>query len=592
MKRSWPVPTLVVLCLAFAPAFTFGQSEASAVAAATTGTVSGASVPTNAAPFIPDTPDVPLPMLELMRNAEQRYLEGSNLIKMGDSARARAAFNSAVDLLLRAEWDISTTPALNRFFNDLIRRIQEDESKYTTLPETAEEKPEQAVVDELDALDLIPITVDPKLQDVVEADLKNTRYDIPVTLNEKVLKSLDFWLTRGRKFFNDGLVRSGRYRDMIQRIFKEESVPLDVMYLAQVESLFKTNALSRTQNKGIWQFGKWTAIRYGLKVNSYIDERSDPEKSTRAAARYLNDLYGMFKDWNLVLAAYNWGEAKVQKLIERSGVNDFWDLMDLRKNFPEETKNHVPLIMASVILAKNPAKYGFPTELDEPLDYDQVPVSKAIDLRSAAKILNTSLDQLKQLNPALRGMSTPADYPDFALKVPAGSDPSVATQLAALPAVKFKPPPEYGTTRHRVHQGETLARIASQYRVSVAELQRMNNIRSAKSVRVGSYLTVPRRASARSKNLSTSTRSRSRVATSRIKTTIKAAPIRGASSSFSKPTSKSKRTSASRISASKPKNSSRPAGKSVKSSVGVKKGRPTAEQVPASKKSARRTASR
>ena len=586
MKRTWPVLTLVVLCVAVAPAFTYGQSESPAVAAATAGLGGTARSADTTSPYIPDTPDVPLPMLELMRNAQQRYVEGSNLIRLGESARARAAFNSAVDLLLQGEWDINTTPALNRFFNDLIHRIQEDESRYITIPESTEEKPEQAVVDELDALDLIPIKVDPSLQDVVEADLKNTRYDIPVTLNEKVLQSLDFWLTRGRKFFHDGLIRSGRYREMIQRIFKEESIPLDVMYLAQVESLFKTNALSRAQAKGIWQFGKWTAIRYGLKVNAYIDERSDPEKSTRAAARYLNDLYAMFKDWNLVLAAYNWGEAKVQKLIERSGVNDFWDLMDLRRNFPQETKNHVPLIMASVILARNPAKYGFPVELDEPLDYDKVTVSKAIDLRAAAKILNTNLDQLKQLNPALRGLSTPADYPDFALKVPAGTDPALSAQLSTLPAVKFKPPLEYGTTRHRVRQGETLARIAAQYHVPVTELQQLNNLSGTKSIRVGSYVTVPRVTTARSKTRSGSVSSKSRVSSTRIRTNVKSTPIRSASSRSSKTTPSAK------ISPAKSKSSSRPASKSVKSSGGTKKTKQTVQKSPPAKKGEAQAASR
>ena len=157
--------------------------------------------------------------------------------------------------------------------------------------------------------------------------------------------------------------------------------------LAQVESLFKPHAVSRAQAKGIWQFGKGTAIRYGLKVTRDVDERSDPEKSTRAAARYLNDLFAMFKDWNLVLAAYNWGEGKVQRLIKSTGLSDFWQLVDLRRKLPAETKNHVPLIQASVILGRNPEYFGLPTELDPPLKYAEVSVSKPIDLRAAAKVL-------------------------------------------------------------------------------------------------------------------------------------------------------------------------------------------------------------
>ncbi len=578
MKRSWPVFTLVVLCAVLWGNSAYGQGEATAVAAAVTNAMGRDTEPRAPAssPYIPDTPDVPTAMLELMRSAQQKYVEGSNLIRLGESAKARAAFNSAVDLLLQGEWDINANPALNRFFQDLIRRIQEDESRYITIPESAEEKPEDAVVDELDQLDLIPLKVDPSLQDFVEEDLKNTRYDIPVILNDKVFKSLDFWLTRGRRFFNDGLVRSGRYREMIHRIFREESIPLDVMYLAQVESLFKTNALSRAQAKGIWQFGKWTAIRYGLKVNAYIDERSDPEKSTRAAARYLNDLYAMFKDWNLVLAAYNWGEGKVQKLIDRSGINDFWDLMDLRRNFPQETKNHVPMIMASVILAHNPAKYGFPVELDEPLEYDVIPVSRSIDLRAAAKILNTSLDHLKQLNPALRGLTTPADYPDFALKVPAGTTPDASNQIAALPPVKLRPPAEYSTAKHRVRPGETLGRIAARYRVSVAELQRLNNIRAAKSLRVGTYLTVPQ------------TARRTSLASKRIGTRIKSSPIRSTRIS----PAKSPRSTTLRPTPPAATNLSRAGAKSVKVPGGAKKTREATVKSPPPRKSAGRAASR
>src|SRR5262245_33202995 len=391
MKRLWPAHALVVLVCLWLPSNARPQADA------------GAAVSVSAPAFdlSVDVANAPVEIVDLMRISQMRYHEGSNLLKSGESRRARAAFNSAVDMILKSDWDLDTQPILDRFFRDLIQKIQQDESRYLQPNEVFGEQVETAVVDELEKVDLIPIKVDPSLRDIVEADLANMKYDIPIILNDKVLQSLNFWLNRGRKFFVDGLVRSGRYQEMIQKIFREESIPLDVMYLAQVESLFKTNALSRTKNKGIWQFGKWTAIRYGLKVDSRIDERSDPEKSTRAAARYLNDLYGMFRDWNLVLAAYNWGEAKVQRLIERSGLNDFWDMMDLRRNFPQETQNHVPLIMASIILARNPEKYGLPTERDQPLSYDEFTLARPIDLRAAGGVLEVPVDTLRQLNPAL-----------------------------------------------------------------------------------------------------------------------------------------------------------------------------------------------
>ena len=562
MNRSWPVHAFVALCAFFASAKAFCQTEPVALAAAARAVEADKSA--NAGSIDPfNDADIPAGIQDVMRNCQLKYQEGSNLIKAGDSTKARAAFNSAVDLLLQSEYDLKSTPVLNRFFQDLIQRIQQDESRYLRPPDDEEEKPEKAVVDELDKLDLIPIKVDPSLQDVVAADLANTRYDIPIVLNDKVLKALNYWLNKGRKYFTDGLLRSGRYRDMIERIFREESIPLDIMYLAQVESLFKTNALSRARAKGIWQFEKWTAIRYGLKVNSYVDERSDPEKSTRAAAHYLNDLFGMFKDWNLVLVAYNWGEGRVQRLIERSGLNDFWEMADLRRrNFPKETQNHVPLIMASIILAHNPEKYGLPEDFEAPQTYEQLTVSKPIDLRAAARILNLTLDELKQLNPSLRGLSTPANYPDFQLKVPVGgSQPEICQKIAELPAVKFKPPPEDGT-RYKVQKGDTFSKIAARYHVTVAELERANKGTSPRSLQIGKWIQIPgsRSASAGSQIRST------RIASPRIRTSIasnrpKKTAVRAAQSGKAPPTSRPKASS----STTKPPSSKKPPAKEIAS---------------------------
>ena len=406
-----------------------------------------------------------------MRASRSKYLEGSDLIKSGDSEKARESFNKAVDMLLQSNWDLASTPMLNRFFQDLIHRIQEDESRYLLVPYEPEDEVESAVVDELEKLDLIPITVDPAFQDALAVDLANHKYEIPITINEMVVKSLNFWLNRGRRYFEDGLMRSGQYRPIIEKVFREESIPLDLMYLAQVESLFKTHAVSKAKAKGIWQFEKGTAIRYGLKVTRDVDERSDPEKSTRAAARYLNDLFDMFKDWNLALAAYNWGEGKVRRLIKSTGMNDFWQLVDLKRKLPLETKNHVPLIQASVILGRNPEKYGFPTELDPPLRYTEVSVSKPIDLRAAAKVLSTSIDELKRLNPALRGLTTPANYPNFQLKVPADRTPGSRSSWLPCrqPRSECCPNLMAGT---KCSRGETLSKIAARYRVSVADLPR------------------------------------------------------------------------------------------------------------------------
>jgi membrane-bound lytic murein transglycosylase D len=366
----------------------------------------------------------------------------------------------------------------------------DQESSHFVALGKAEAEIESAAVDELENLDLIPIVVDPDLRDSLVSDLAEAKFEIPITINERVLKSLKYWLDSGRKRLEDGLIRSGRYRPIIEKIFREESIPVDLLYLAQVESRFKPHAVSKAQAKGIWQFRRSTAIRYGLKVTRDVDERSDPEKSTRAAARYLKDLYAMFGDWNLALAAYNWGEGKVRRLIQSTGVEDFWQLANLKRKVPAETKNHVSLILACVVIGNNPAKYGFPTQLDPPIDYDRVSVSKPIDLRAAAKTLGISVDALKGLNPAIRRFYTPSNYPGFQLKIPVNSDPGVQGKLAALPKAVFKPPADFNG-RHKIQQGETLSEIAVLYNVSVAELERANDLQSRHKIRAGSWLYVP-----------------------------------------------------------------------------------------------------
>jgi membrane-bound lytic murein transglycosylase D len=428
-------------------------------------------------------------ILDLMNVARSKYREGSSLIKAGDAEKSRQLFNEAVDAVLQSNWDLTSTPALNKFFQDLIQRIHQDESLYLLGPNENDDHIEAAVIDDLEKMDLIPIKIDSSLQDDLFSDLAKTKYEIPITVNDKVVKSLDFWLNSGRKFFIDGLLRSGKYRPLIEKVFREESIPIDLMYLAQVESLFKTHAVSKANAKGIWQFEKDTAILYGLKVNRDVDERSDPEKSTRAAARYLKDLFATFKDWNLALAAYNWGEGKVQRLIDSTGLKDFWQLVDLRRRLPEETKNHIPLIQASVILAKNPEKYGLPTKLDPPLKYSEVFVSKPIDLQAAAKILGTTLDELKKLNPALKGSTTPANYPNYKLKVPAGIDAKLHEQLNSLPVAVIKPAPEYRS--HKVKSGETLAKIAERYNVSVKDLEKANSLNAKGKLVIGTVIKVP-----------------------------------------------------------------------------------------------------
>ena len=446
-------------------------------------------------PKIETTFEVPIEISDLMTSARARFLEGYMLIQTGDTDDARVAFDAALDMLDTTRLDFSQITTLNTFYWELVRQIKDAESAYLYLPEEMQDEEdvyENAVriMSDEEIQDLgLKIRDDVVLKQAL-SDAYQTQFDIPIGINNSVAKSLDYLLNRGRKYFSDGLVRSGQYRPLIEQIFREEDVPLDLISLAQVESAFKPQALSRAKAKGLWQFVRGTAIRYGLKVTTDIDERSDPEKSTRAAARYLKDLYATFNDWDLVLAAYNWGEGNIQRLLKNTGLENFWQLADLnvkRKRLPAETRQHVPMIHASAILARNPEKYGFPTELEPQLSYATVTVSKPIDLRAIAKILSTSFDELKKLNPAISGSRTPANYPNFALKVPTDSDPDLYELIDKLPAARAVAV----DGKHKVESGDTLSDIARKYGVSLNALKQANDLSDKSILKVGKVLDIP-----------------------------------------------------------------------------------------------------
>jgi membrane-bound lytic murein transglycosylase D len=446
-------------------------------------------------------------MSDLMLAARAKFFEGDNFIQNGDVDAARASFDAAVDMLLSSGWVISQTPRPDAFFKDLTRQIRDAESDYLFSLYDGEEDWEAEKDEEdddgdvpgVDAfldLDLNVVLDDPAMRIALSTALRQGNFDIPIDVNDHVATALEYFLNRGRKFFEEALVRSGIYRPLIERIFREEELPLDLINLALVESAFKPQAVSRARARGIWQFIQGTATRYGLKVTSDMDERSDPEKSTRAAASYLKELYEMFGDWNLVLAAYNWGEGNVKRLIDRTGTADFWKLANMPRRMPAETRKHVPLILAAAILSHNPEKYGFPTEFDQPFKYDTVVISKPVDLGSVAKTLNTSVGELKNLNPAIKGNRTPAKYPGFVLRVPAGSDPELYALIEKLPEAKSVAV----DGKHKVVQGDTLYELALRYGVRLADLQEVNDLTSKSILKIGMILEIPARASSSKKN--------------------------------------------------------------------------------------------
>src|SRR5262249_5979053 len=257
-------------------------------------------------------------------------------------------------------------------------------------------------------------------------------FDIPMILNDRVVAYVDYFTTRHKELFGMSLDRSTQYVATFQRVFEQAGIPKDLVYMAHVESAFKTNAYSRAKAKGIFQFISGTGRRYGLRIDSWIDERSDPQKSAQAAAAYLKDLHEMFGDWYLALAAYNAGEGKIQRSITKTGKNDFWSLAST-KSLRRETRDYVPAILAATLIAKQPQKYGFDVMPESAVATDVVPIDGQTDLRVLARLADVDPDDLRQLNPQLRrGATPPGTTTD--VRVPAGRGAALAEAYAALPS--------------------------------------------------------------------------------------------------------------------------------------------------------------
>ena len=309
-------------------------------------------------------------------------------------------------------------------------------------------------------------------------------YDIPMTTNDKVAFWLDYYANKRHAQFQTGLERSGKYMHVFREVFQEEGLPLDLIYMAHVESAYKTTAYSRARARGIFQFISGTGKRYGLRIDYWVDERLDPEKSARAAAAFLKDLYAEFGDWYLALAGYNAGEGKIRRALARSGRDDFWGIAKTR-HIRRETKNYVPAILAAVMISKEPERYGFEFEADAPVVYETIEIKGAVDLQVLARCAGSDLARLKLLNPALRRYQTPP-HATTKVHVPVGA--SEAT-LAALEKVPENERVLYA--RHRVRNGDTLYDLARDYGVSVSAIQQSNKMGRRTMIRVGDELIIP-----------------------------------------------------------------------------------------------------
>lgn len=309
-------------------------------------------------------------------------------------------------------------------------------------------------------------------------------FDIPMVVNDRVTAWVDYYCGPHREKFAASLVRSGRYLDMVRRTFAEAGIPQDLAYMAHVESAFKPRAYSRAKAKGLFQFISSTGRRYGLHADAWVDERSDPEQSARAAAAYLKDLYAMFGDWHLALAAYNAGEGKVARGLTATNAPDFWSLAKTPK-LRAETKNYVPAILAATLIAKDPAKYGFDVAPDPPLVYETAVVKGSFDLDVIARKAGIPVEDLKDLNPELRKWRTPPNY-SLQLRVPPNTAATVASVLGSIPESS-----RIESVEHVVRSGDTLGRIAGRYRVSVASIQAANKMGRSTVIHPGRVLIVP-----------------------------------------------------------------------------------------------------
>jgi membrane-bound lytic murein transglycosylase D len=312
---------------------------------------------------------------------------------------------------------------------------------------------------------------------------------IPVVINRHVERALNIFKGKERKSFLDAYRRSGRYRPAIIKALNEVGLPEELSWLPLIESGFKIRALSRARALGLWQFIASTGYKFGLKRDRWVDERMDPEKSTRAATAYLKELHQIFGDWATVLAAYNCGEGTVLKRIRNQRINYLDDFWDLYEKLPRETAFYVPKFLAALHILNDPEAYGFVLPpVDEEIETEEVVVDKQIHLKTVANHLEISYEGLKDLNPALRLNSTPQR--PYALKVPKGKGPELLAQLDRIP--EWHPPvPAY--VRHRVRQGECLSAIARRYRTSVRAIMDLNGLRSSRYIRAGWNLKIPTR---------------------------------------------------------------------------------------------------
>lgn len=319
---------------------------------------------------------------------------------------------------------------------------------------------------------------------------------IPVETNALVDQWIRYFQGRGRPHMERYLARSARYGDLMKRILRENGMPEDLIYIALIESGFSSRAVSHASAVGYWQFIKGTGRRYQLEVSTLVDERRDPVLSTQAAASYFKDLYAQFNSWYLAMAGYNAGENRIQRLVQKHGTRDFWELASKRKTLPKETIHYVPKYIAAKLIAKNPEQYGFKDiEYEDPIEFELIQVEHPVDLRAFSQELQIDYDDLKILNPKFKGPLAPLGRDNrLHLRVPYGrKDLALASvNKAKVDIAQFVHYKSDDVVTYRVRRGDTLGGIARRHRTTVKVIAELNDIRMNRRLRVGQRLDVPR----------------------------------------------------------------------------------------------------
>lgn len=421
---------------------------------------------------------------DLITRAETAYKSGVSNYNAKHLDAARMDFDSSVDLILSSGIDLKAEPALNDELEHLLSAINSLEmfalKQGNGFSPPVEETPLESVAD-------MTFPPNPELVAKLKGEL-NTQSDLPLVINDQVAGYINVFAQSNtfRAHMAASMARLGKYRTLIQNVLKEEGVPQDLIYLAVAESGFQAQVVNtRSGAGGMWQFMTYTGPQFGLTRNGYFDYRFDPEKSTRAYAKYMKQLYAQFGDWYLAMASYDWGPGNVQRAVSRTGYADFWELYR-RNAMPGETRAYVPQILAAVIMAKNPEKYGLnKLPPSPPVIYETVPTDYSISLALVADIVSSTVPELVALNPSMLRLSTPRDV-SFDLHIPPG------TRDLYLQRVKEIPEDKRATWRyHIVKPGETLEGIATQFHAKPDDIAQANELKAGQPLVLDDDLVIP-----------------------------------------------------------------------------------------------------